>query len=279
MKLLKKETLKSPQCLVIHTETNDLHSLRKDTADAIKKMAEQASMEFPNTRIVVSTLPPRRSEEDVPPCLMSTWPSTQPLAPGTFMTGSMFTKRRWGYLQRPSKMQPWDAAPQPPPLLGASETTLLLPTTTLESSPLLRGDTTIQPGHPTPHTATTSPLGGTTRGDHLPPPKLLPTNPLHTHSSGTMLQPLVPLYIHSSGAMLQPLVPLYIHSSGAMLQPLVPLYTHSSGAMLQPLVPLHTHSSGAMLQPLVPLYIQSSRAMLQPLDPLYIHSSRAMLQL
>ncbi len=64
MKLLKKETLKSPQCLVIHTGTNDLHSLRKDTAEAVKKMAEQASREFPNTRIVVSTLLPRT---DTPP--------------------------------------------------------------------------------------------------------------------------------------------------------------------------------------------------------------------
>jgi len=64
MKLLKKETLKSPQCLVIHTGTNDLHSLRKGTAEAVKKMAEQASKEFPDTRIVISTLLPRT---DIPP--------------------------------------------------------------------------------------------------------------------------------------------------------------------------------------------------------------------
>ena len=64
IKLLKKETLGSPQCLVIHTGTNDVHSLRKDTAGAMKKMAEQASMEFPDTRIVVSTLLPRT---DTPP--------------------------------------------------------------------------------------------------------------------------------------------------------------------------------------------------------------------
>ncbi len=64
MKLLKEETLKSPHCLVIHTETNDLHSLRKDTAEAVKKMAEQVSREFPDTRIVVSTLLPRT---DTPP--------------------------------------------------------------------------------------------------------------------------------------------------------------------------------------------------------------------
>ncbi|XP_071062719.1 uncharacterized protein [Pseudochaenichthys georgianus] len=64
MKLLKKETLRSPQYLVIHTGTNDLHSLRRDTAEAVRKMAEQASKEFPDTRIVVSTLLPRT---DTPP--------------------------------------------------------------------------------------------------------------------------------------------------------------------------------------------------------------------
>ncbi|XP_044075594.1 uncharacterized protein LOC122886876 [Siniperca chuatsi] len=64
MKLLKKETLKSPQCLVIHTGTNDLHSLRKDTAEAVRKMAEQVSKEFRDTCIVVSTLLPRT---DTPP--------------------------------------------------------------------------------------------------------------------------------------------------------------------------------------------------------------------
>lgn len=64
MKLLKKETLRSPQCLVIHTGTNDLHSLRNGTAEAVKKMAEQASKEFPDTHIVISTLLPRT---DMPP--------------------------------------------------------------------------------------------------------------------------------------------------------------------------------------------------------------------
>ena len=50
MKLLKKETLRSPEYLVIHTGTNDLHSLRKDTDEAVRKMAVQASKEFPETR-------------------------------------------------------------------------------------------------------------------------------------------------------------------------------------------------------------------------------------
>ena len=59
IKLLKKETLKSPQYLVIHTGTNDLHILQKDTAEALRKMAEQASKEFPDACIVISTLLPR----------------------------------------------------------------------------------------------------------------------------------------------------------------------------------------------------------------------------
>lgn len=64
MKLLKKEILNSPECLIIHTGTNDLHRLQKDTARAMTRMAEQASMGFPDSRIVLSTLLPRR---DIPP--------------------------------------------------------------------------------------------------------------------------------------------------------------------------------------------------------------------
>ena len=41
MKLLGKETLRSSHYLMIHTGTNDLHSLRKDTAEAVRKMAGQ----------------------------------------------------------------------------------------------------------------------------------------------------------------------------------------------------------------------------------------------
>ena len=49
MRLLKKETLRSPQYLVIHRGTHDLHSRQKDTAHGVSKMAEQASKEFPDT--------------------------------------------------------------------------------------------------------------------------------------------------------------------------------------------------------------------------------------
>ena len=49
---------------MIHTGTNDLHSLQKDSAEAVRKIAEQASQEFPETCIVVYTLLPRT---DTPP--------------------------------------------------------------------------------------------------------------------------------------------------------------------------------------------------------------------
>ncbi|TNN35177.1 hypothetical protein EYF80_054658 [Liparis tanakae] len=64
MNLLKKETLHNPECLVIH-HTDDLDTLHKDTAEAVRKMAELASEGFPNTRIIIiSTLLPRT---DTPP--------------------------------------------------------------------------------------------------------------------------------------------------------------------------------------------------------------------
>ena len=34
--LPKKETLGSPQCIIIHTGTNDLHTQRSDTAEAVQ---------------------------------------------------------------------------------------------------------------------------------------------------------------------------------------------------------------------------------------------------
>lgn len=64
MTLLKRETLHSPECLIIHTGTNDLHRLQNNTAAAMIRMAEQASTEFPESHIVLSTLLPRT---DTPP--------------------------------------------------------------------------------------------------------------------------------------------------------------------------------------------------------------------
>lgn len=53
-----------PSCVIIHTGTNDLHSLHNNTADAVRKTAEITSQKFPESRIVISTLLPRR---DTPP--------------------------------------------------------------------------------------------------------------------------------------------------------------------------------------------------------------------
>ncbi|XP_048015835.1 uncharacterized protein LOC125248181 isoform X1 [Megalobrama amblycephala] len=53
-----------PLCVIIHTGTNDLHSLCNNTADAVRKIAETASKKFPESRIIISTLLPRR---DTPP--------------------------------------------------------------------------------------------------------------------------------------------------------------------------------------------------------------------
>ncbi|KAL7868463.1 hypothetical protein SRHO_G00098470 [Serrasalmus rhombeus] len=54
--LLKKETLGTTQCIIIHTGTNDLHTQQNNTAEAVRRVAERASAEFPESRIVISTL-------------------------------------------------------------------------------------------------------------------------------------------------------------------------------------------------------------------------------
>lgn len=59
LQLLKREVLGDPQCIVIHTGTNDLHTLKAGTAEALQKVAEKANREFPRSRIVISTLLPR----------------------------------------------------------------------------------------------------------------------------------------------------------------------------------------------------------------------------
>ncbi|KAI4885658.1 hypothetical protein NFI96_003646 [Prochilodus magdalenae] len=62
--LLKKEALGCPQCIIIHTGTNDLQNHWTNTAEAVRKVAERASTEFPESRIVISTLLAR---SDTPP--------------------------------------------------------------------------------------------------------------------------------------------------------------------------------------------------------------------
>ncbi|XP_034558255.1 uncharacterized protein LOC117826367 [Notolabrus celidotus] len=64
MELLSQDTLGNPQYIVVHTGTNDLHSLHQSTAEAMTKVAERASREFPDSRVIVSTLLPRT---DTPP--------------------------------------------------------------------------------------------------------------------------------------------------------------------------------------------------------------------
>lgn len=64
LRLLNQDTLGRPSCIIIHTGTNDLHSLRHGTAEAMTKVAAKANREFPDSRIVMSTLLPRT---DTPP--------------------------------------------------------------------------------------------------------------------------------------------------------------------------------------------------------------------
>ncbi|KAF4104908.1 hypothetical protein G5714_014239 [Onychostoma macrolepis] len=65
--LLTSDDLGSPQCIIIHTGTNDLHSLNEGTAKAMHEMAEKASQTFPSSCVLVSTLLPRL---DVPPSVI-----------------------------------------------------------------------------------------------------------------------------------------------------------------------------------------------------------------
>ncbi|XP_048116554.1 platelet-activating factor acetylhydrolase IB subunit beta homolog [Alosa alosa] len=58
--LLRKDALGNPQCIIIHTGTNDLHTLGAATTEALMKVAEKASREFPASHIVILTLLPRR---------------------------------------------------------------------------------------------------------------------------------------------------------------------------------------------------------------------------
>lgn len=49
-----EDTLGSPQYIVVHTGTNELHTLHRGTAEAINKVAERASREFPDSRVIIS---------------------------------------------------------------------------------------------------------------------------------------------------------------------------------------------------------------------------------
>ncbi|MGH0127401.1 UNVERIFIED_CONTAM: hypothetical protein FKN15_011138 [Acipenser sinensis] len=49
LQLLNRDTLGSLSCTVIHTGTNDLGSLRHDTAKTVRRVAERATQEFPDS--------------------------------------------------------------------------------------------------------------------------------------------------------------------------------------------------------------------------------------
>ncbi|KAI7811126.1 hypothetical protein IRJ41_010726 [Triplophysa rosa] len=65
--LLTGDELGSPQCIIIHTGTNDLHGLNEGTAKAMHDMAKKASQTFPSSRVLISTLLPRL---DFPPSVI-----------------------------------------------------------------------------------------------------------------------------------------------------------------------------------------------------------------
>ncbi|KAJ8361325.1 hypothetical protein SKAU_G00178500 [Synaphobranchus kaupii] len=68
LQLLKRDTLGSPACIVIHTGTNDQRALQQHTTRAVRKVAVRATQEFPDSRVVISTLLPRA---DTPPHIIT----------------------------------------------------------------------------------------------------------------------------------------------------------------------------------------------------------------
>ena len=52
--------LGSPSHIIIHTGTNDLRSQQEKVADSLRKITEKASTTFPTSKIIISTLLPRR---------------------------------------------------------------------------------------------------------------------------------------------------------------------------------------------------------------------------
>ncbi|KAJ8411961.1 hypothetical protein AAFF_G00142280 [Aldrovandia affinis] len=67
LQLLRRDTLGSPVCIIIHTGINNLRALQQHTATAVKKVAVRATQEFPESRLI-STLLPR---VDTPPHLIA----------------------------------------------------------------------------------------------------------------------------------------------------------------------------------------------------------------
>ncbi|XP_067427114.1 uncharacterized protein [Thunnus thynnus] len=58
LELLQRDSLGCPEIIVVHTGTNDLRLLHRDTAQAVTKVAEKACRVLPESRVVISTLLP-----------------------------------------------------------------------------------------------------------------------------------------------------------------------------------------------------------------------------
>ncbi|XP_030279699.1 histone-lysine N-methyltransferase set1-like isoform X2 [Sparus aurata] len=60
MDLLSEERLGSPSHIIIHTGSNDLRSQQERVSGSLRRVIEKASTSFPNSRVVMSTLLPRK---------------------------------------------------------------------------------------------------------------------------------------------------------------------------------------------------------------------------
>ncbi|CAB1326605.1 unnamed protein product, partial [Coregonus sp. 'balchen'] len=60
MQLLNQTRIDTPDNIIIHTGTNDLHAKGENVSGAVRRAAERAQAMFPTTNIVVSTLLPRK---------------------------------------------------------------------------------------------------------------------------------------------------------------------------------------------------------------------------
>ena len=60
LELLTVAELGAPSHIIIHAGTNDLRSQQERVADSLRRMIEKASTTFPTSKIIISTLLPRR---------------------------------------------------------------------------------------------------------------------------------------------------------------------------------------------------------------------------
>lgn len=60
LRLLNEDSLGSPSHIIIHTGTNDLRAQQERVASALQRVIEKATTTFPNAKITISTLLPRK---------------------------------------------------------------------------------------------------------------------------------------------------------------------------------------------------------------------------